>query len=150
MADNKPPELEGLDLFVEAAWTHARSFLAEKNFVPDVMVLGRYVDEELLFVFPSSQDKDSFRAACIAEAASFGADVAMLAGEAEYEVGGDTTPIAKVVFRERGQPIRAQIAAIVWNPQVPQTQRLLGPVSSIPGHHSDPFLDEIFGPQVCH
>lgn len=149
MADNKLPDLAGLDLFIEAAWTHARSFIAEKNFVPDLMILGRYADEELLFVFPSSQDKDSFRAACVAEAANFGADVAMLAGEAAYTVGEDSTPIAKVVFRERGQQIRAQIAPIV-EPQAPDAQRTLGPVSSLPGMHSDPFLDEIFGPQVRH
>lgn len=151
------PNMANVDLFTLAAWAHAQSFMVEHNYVPDVMVLGRYEDEQLMFVFPSSQDKALFAQACIDEAAKFNADIAMLVGEAEWREAdateGDGTPIVKVLWRERNQPIRAQTAVVTELPTPhgsgPERQRAYGPVSGVAGVHSHEILDCLW-PGVVH
>jgi hypothetical protein len=141
----RSPEIQppGADAFLEAAWAHAREFITAKGYVPDVMLLGRYSDEELMFVFPSTQDRADFQRACIAEAAAFGADIAMLVGEASIGAGGPQHEIVAVRWRERGHPARAQFAPLMREPQM-----MLGPVSSLPGTQENAFLEMIFGATV--
>lgn len=147
--DNMPSaaaalQLQGVDAFIEAAWTFARQWMNDSAGVPSAMLLGRYADEELLFVFPSGQDRDAFAKSCEAEAATFGADVAMFAQEAFVGTGEEGVASIECVtlhWRERGQPTRAQFAPIVREALVPQ----LGPVSSLPGEHRNEFLDRVFG-----
>jgi hypothetical protein len=140
------------ELFTLAAWAHAKSFMEEHGYVPDVMILGRYEDEQLMFVFPSSQDKEAFAQACAQEATAFNADIALLVGEAVWlseETAADHpdgTPIVKVLTRERNQPIRAQVAHIA---EAQPGKRIYGPVSGIPGTHSQEILDAIW-PGVVH
>lgn len=135
-------------LFTTAAWLHARSFMKERAFVPDVMVLGRFSDEELVFVFPSSQDREAFTAACASEAASFGADIAMLIGESMW---GDENekgqPIVSLYIRERGKPVRAEMAFIAEATK--DAPRGIGPVSSLPGEHEQEIIDAVW-PQQLH
>lgn len=136
------PPAAGPDLFIEAAWTHARSFLSDKGFVPDVMLLGRYADEELLFVFPSGQDRDQFARACEAEAAAFGADIAMMTSEAQFNIGDQAqADVVAVHWRERGQPVRVQFAVLDRSTNGPA----LGPVSSMPGTQDHSILEGVFG-----
>lgn len=141
-----PPNIEppGADLFIEAAWLHAREFVATQGYVPNVVILGRYADEQLNLVFPSSQDRADFQRACVAEAASFCADFAAYVSEASLATGApEPTEIIAVHWREKGQPTRAQFAIFQHEP-TPQ----LGPVSSIPGTQENAFLEAVFGETV--
>lgn len=131
-------DVPGPDLFLEAAWTHAREFMREKGYVPDVMILGRYADEELMFVFPSGQEREQFAKTCIAEAAAFGATIAMMAREAEFK----NIPVIAVHWKERGQPTRLQVAAI--ERRLGQDAKI-GPINALAGEHSNDFLDVVFG-----
>jgi hypothetical protein len=130
------------DLFLQAAWAHATSFLRDKGHVPDVMILGRFEDEQLLLVFPSGQEREAFMQACIAQAAEFGADIAMMAHEAVLDGRGASTEIVAVHWRERGSPIRAQYAVLLRNNGTPAQ---IGPVSSLSGPQENEFLERVFG-----
>lgn len=147
MSNTLPPsdaivDIPGPDLFIEAAWQHAREFIRDKGAVPDVMLLGRYADEELLFVFPSSQDTEDFRRACALECANFGADIAIMASETTYADGENTCDIVAVLWRERNTPIRAQFAPLLRQ-EGRQTQ--IGAASSLPGTQENSFLESVFG-----
>lgn len=119
-----------------AAWLNAREFMAEHEFVPDVMILGRYEGEDMIFVFPSSQDPNVFATNCAAEAQTLGADIAILIGEATV----DGQEVVRAYIRERGQPMRAEIAYIGKT----GNQRVIGPVSGIPGEHHHPIVEAVW------
>lgn len=139
------PEAAGSDAFLHAAWRYAADSLREKGEVLDVMILGRYADAQLTFVFPSGQDREAFAKACEAEAATFGADIAMMAREATVDLGGKSVEIVAVHWRERGQLTRVQYAPLAREGLVP----MLGPISSLPGIAENEFVDRVFG-KVTH
>lgn len=142
MEQQQPTTVPGPDLFVEAAWLHAREMAAEKGCVVDVMVLGRYADEELMFVFPSGQDRAAFGRACAAEAQSFGADIAIMVTEGVLSfTGRGETEVALVFVRERTATItRLQYAAIARV----DGSCLLGLVNSVLQPQANEFTDIVF------
>lgn len=148
-AANDATTVPGPELFLTAAWMHVSDFLRDKGGVPDVMILGRYADEELLFVFPSGQDRDQFARACIQEAANFGADIAMMAQEAHLLLGKTNTIVAAVFWCERGKPTRLQ-----WSPigreSEESTTATMGAISSMTGTHENRYLAGVFTPPQVH
>lgn len=138
-----PPAADKSNTFLQAAWTHAADFLSQYGKVATVMILGRYADEQLTFVFPSRQDRADFARACEQEAQSFGADIAMLSEEAKIGDGEREADIIAVFWRERDGPIRAQYALLsVENGSTPT----LGPIHSMLGEQTNEFLEAVFGP----
>lgn len=135
--------------YLEAAWAHARDFLASHGSVPDVMVLGIYADQDIQFIFPSGQDRAAFGRACQQEASNTNADVAMFISQctmAENE-STESSPIIMVAYRERGGPVRIQYCHLS---QDDGTNWNLGPVSAMVGQHSVEFLDDVFSGTVTH
>lgn len=139
--DPKATVIIGPELFIQAAWTHVHEFLASKDYVPDVMLLGRYRDEELLFVFPSGQDQGAFASACVQQAAEFGADIAMMICESSYSDGSNSTAIATVTWCERGKPQRIEYAPLLRHEGM-QTQ--IGAAVSHPTPAENRYLTGLF------
>lgn len=144
-----PEPTTSVDIFLEAALAHAGSMLAEKGAVHDVMILGRYEGQELLFVFPSGQDRAQYASACQQQAEEFGADLAMMVADGQLTMTRtengvnheDSAPCALIFWRERAGPTRAQYALI--------NGAALGPVNSMLGVQTNEFIDSVF-PTTIH
>lgn len=159
MTDTTSPNPPLSSLFIEAAWLHAKSFMSEKGIVPDVVILGVYATQEMEFVFPSGQDKDSYVRACQQEAASTAADIAIYVGEAWvtlHPAGTDVTQvtapsedpqrieIVQVAYLERGtSEIRTEFSHILRDADGSNPR--LGPPQSHMQAAYNRFLQHIFG-----